>query len=101
MFKRLAKKRDRDEEDEASGMKEIKAILNMGGEDEISGESDSDSDDEDDDSSDDGEDGEEGEEGGELNFQFSLPRDLDPFVCSSSSRTNPDSTLTHIYRGRL
>lgn len=72
MFKRLAKKRDRDEEDEASGMKEIKAILNMGGEDEISGESDSDSDDdEDDDSSDDGEDGDEGEEGedgGELNF---------------------------------
>lgn len=75
MFKRLAKKREREEEDEASGMKEIKEILGMGGEDEISGESDSESDDDDNDSSDDDEDEDDDGEGasgdddeGELEF---------------------------------
>jgi hypothetical protein len=59
MFKRLNKKRQREQEDEESGLKEIKAILDLGGEDEISGESESESEDEGDDS----EDGSEGEGG--------------------------------------
>lgn len=63
MFKRLAKKREREEDEEASGLKDIKALLGLeGGEDEISGESDTDSDDDDDDSDDDSEAGDDDEE---------------------------------------
>lgn len=84
MFKRLAKKREREDEDEASGMKEIKEILGLGGEDEISGESDSESDDnDDDDSSDEEEDdeeaatGDEDEDEGELDFLAPLASAMD------------------------
>jgi hypothetical protein len=47
MFKRLSKKRDREAADEASGLTELKNILALGGEDEVSGESESESDDSD------------------------------------------------------
>lgn len=43
MFKRLSKKRDREQADEESGVKAIKDMLALGGEDEVSGESDSES----------------------------------------------------------
>lgn len=55
MFKRLNKKREREEEDEASGLNDIKAMLGLdGGEEEVSGESGSESESE----------GESGESGG-------------------------------------
>jgi hypothetical protein len=71
MFKRLNKKRQREQEDEESGLKEIKAILDLGGEDEISGESESESEDEGDDSDEGSEDGEE-EDGDEEHGKSSV-----------------------------